>query len=192
MTVPRVVVLVEGDSDRAALAAAARRGGHDLAGVEVVPMGGVTNTRAFAQRYGPPGLGLTLAGLYDAPDEAVVRRGLAAADLAPGEGAGLSSLGFFGCDPDLEGELVRAHGVAGVEAVVESAVESRSLARLSQMPAQAGWSREAVLRRFLGVRSGRKARYAVLLVETLPPDRLPRPLADLLSWVSGPAGRAGR
>ena len=61
----------------------AERQGRDLAacGIEVVAMGGITNTRAFALRYGPQGLGVRLAGLYDAPDEAKLRRGLLAAGL---------------------------------------------------------------------------------------------------------------
>jgi hypothetical protein len=49
------------------------------------------------------------------------------------------------------------------------------------MPAQRNWTREAVLRRFLGVRSGRKARYAALLVDALEPGRVPKPLAAVLA-----------
>jgi hypothetical protein len=51
------------------------------------------------------------------------------------------------------------------------------------MPAQRGWTREALLRRFLGVRSGRKARYAALLVEAMDTERAPEPLAALLARV---------
>ena len=70
MSSPRAVVLVEGDSDRVALLTLAGRCGRSLAdeGVEVVAMGGITNTRAFAWHYGPRGLGIPLAGLYDAPE----------------------------------------------------------------------------------------------------------------------------
>src|SRR5918994_534746 len=75
---PRAVVLVEGNSDRVALHTLATRLGRDLVaeGIEVVAMGGITNTRTFASRYGPQGLGVTLAGLYDAAEEAVLRQGL--------------------------------------------------------------------------------------------------------------------
>ncbi|MFD1828022.1 MULTISPECIES: hypothetical protein [Mumia] len=52
------------------------------------------------------------------------------------------------------------------------------------MPAQRDWTQEAVLRRFLGVRAGRKSRYAALLVEALEPDRVPEPLAAVLNRVS--------
>jgi DNA mismatch repair protein MutL len=51
------------------------------------------------------------------------------------------------------------------------------------MPAQRSWPREAVLRRFLGARSGRKARYAALLVQALALDHLPEPLAAVLRRV---------
>jgi hypothetical protein len=182
----RAVVLVEGESDRIALLTLAERRGRDLAAerVDVVAMGGITNTRAFATRYGPHGLGVPLAGLYDAPDEPKLVNGLVAAGLgAASEPDGLAGLGFFRCSDDLEDELIRALGVPGVEAVIDAAGESHSLRLLAGMPAQRGWTREAVLRRFLGVRSGRKARYAALLVEALPADRVPQPLAAVLTRV---------
>ena len=182
----RRVVLVEGASDRVALLTLAERRGRDLAseGIEVVPMGGITNTRAFASHYGPLGLGLPLAGLYDAGEEARVRHGLAAAGLAAAlEPHGPSGLGFHRCSDDLEDELIRALGVERVEAVIENAGESRSLRLLAGMPAQRGWPRVAVLRRFLGARSGRKARYAALLVRARDPDLAPEPLSAVLARV---------
>ena len=182
----RAVVLVEGNSDRVALHTLAGRRGRDLAaeGIEVVAMGGITNTRALASRYGPHGLGVPLAGLYDAAEEARLRHGLAAAGLRTAlQPDGLSGLGFYRCSADLEDELVRALGVEAVEAVIEAAGEAHSLRLLAGMPAQRGWTREAVLRRFLGVRSGRKARYAALLVEALEPGRVPEPLTAVLARV---------
>ena len=182
----RTVVLVEGESDRIAVHGVALRSGRNLEaeGIDVVAMGGVTNTRACAMHYGPCGQGLALAGLYDAPDEATVRQGLASAGLVAAlDGDGLSGLGFYKCSLDLEDELIRALGVAAVEAVIEATGETRSLRLLAGMPAQRGWEREAVLRRFLGARSGRKARYAELLVAALEPDRVPDPLAALLARI---------
>lgn len=184
MSTPRVVVLVEGNSDRAALHAVARRTGRDLLdeGVEVVAMGGITNTRACASHYGPRGLDLPLSGLYDAADEAKLRRGLVAAGLGPAlEPADLPGLGFHSCSADLEDELIRALGVDAVEEVIAAAGEARSLRLLAGMPVQRTWSREAVLRRFLGSRSGRKSRYAALFVEALEPDRIPEPLTAALA-----------
>jgi hypothetical protein len=173
---PHAVVLVEGHSDRVALEALARRLGRDLAaeGVEVVAMGGITNIRSFALRYGPQGLGVPLAGMYDAPEEHIVLRGLAA--------AGVPAEDFFACHADLEEELVRALGADAAEAVVAATGELRSLQRLTGMPAQRGWSREALLHRFLGG-AGRKARYAALFVEALPTGKAPPPLSAVLDRV---------
>src|SRR5689334_16452943 len=112
----RVVVLVEGESDRVALLTLASRQGRDLGaeGVEVLAMGGITNTFAYAQRH----QGGRLAGLYDAAEGPHLRAAL--------DRAGVSPETFFGCDPDLEYELIRALGVEGVEAVIESEGELRS------------------------------------------------------------------
>lgn len=184
VTTPRVAVLVEGHSDRVALEALAHRHDRDLAaeGIEVIAMGGITNVRRFAARYGPRGLGSQLAGLYDAAEEPQLRRGLAAAGFTVAlQPDGPLELGFFRCEADLEDELIRALGVEAVEAVIDTAGETRSLRLLAAMPVQRSWTREAVLRRFLGARSGRKALYAALLVDALEPDDAPAPLSALLA-----------
>jgi predicted ATP-dependent endonuclease of OLD family len=51
----RLAILVEGDSDRAAVLALARALGTDLAdsGVVVVAMGGITNTARYVSELGP-------------------------------------------------------------------------------------------------------------------------------------------
>lgn len=186
VTTLRAVVLVEGDSDGVAVNTLAGRLRRDLAaeGIEVVATGGITNTRAFASRYGPHGLGVRLAGLYDVPQEPELRRGLAAAGLREAlEPEGPAKLGFYACTVDLEDELIRALGVEAVEAVIEAAGEAQSLRLLAGMPAQRDWPREAVLRRLLSARSGRKARYAALLVEAVELERTPRPLTALLDRV---------
>ena len=74
----RAAVLVEGESDRLAVEALARRRGRDLGteGVAVVPMGGSKNINRFLDRYGPIGLDLHLAGLCDAGEESDFRRAL--------------------------------------------------------------------------------------------------------------------
>lgn len=182
MSAPRVVVLVEGESDRVALRVLSGRLGRDLAaeGVTILPMGGVTNIGAFASEHGPQGLGRRVIGLYDVAEKHHVRRGLAAAGLPVDPVVGPVAQGFHACDPDLEGELLRALELDAAEAVVDRAGEGRSLRLLAQMPAQRGWSREQLLRRFLGSQSGRKARYAELFTQALDLDRAPRPLLDVL------------
>jgi hypothetical protein len=180
---PRGVILVEGDSDRIALHGLAARLGRDLTAerIDVVAMGGITNTRTFALRYGPRGLGLPLAGLYDAAEEGKLRRGLTDAGLSVDtDPDGPGALGFYRCTRDLEDELIRSVGVERVEDVIAVAGEAASLRRLAAMPAQRDWSRAAVLRRFIGTRAGRKARYAALLVQAVEPERMPAPLAAVL------------
>ena len=96
------------------------------------------------------------------------------------ETSDLDEVGFFRCEADLEDELIRALGLDRVEAVIAAAGETRSLHLLAQMPAQRGWSRLAVVRRFLCSQSGRKARYAALFVEALDLSRVPPPLGEVL------------
>src|SRR5919198_4000268 len=117
----RSVMLVEGPSDAAAVQALARRLGHDLdaEGVAIVAIGGYGNLGRFLERYGPAGLNVGLAGLYDAPEERHFRRGLARAgfgsDLTRAE---LEAVGFYWCGAHPEGELTRALGPAGMEEVL--------------------------------------------------------------------------
>lgn len=181
---PRVVVLVEGESDRVALAALAMRLGRDLAGdgVAVVAMHGITNLTRHLTAIAADGR-TAVGGLYDLPEARHVRRALVRAGHPAGPGADLEALGFFGCDADLEDELIRALGIPGVEEVIEAAGELRSLHLLAGMPAQRDWTSREVLRRFMGSQSGRKARYAALLVEALDLDRIPQPLHRLLSRI---------
>jgi Overcoming lysogenization defect protein-like, TOPRIM domain len=118
----RAAVLVEGQSDRLAVEALARRRGRDLdaEGVAVVPMGGSKNINRFLDRYGPVGLDLRLAGLCDAGEEGDFRRALERADLGRDlSRAGMERLGFYVCEADLEEELIRALGPAAVEGVLD-------------------------------------------------------------------------
>lgn len=174
MPSPRAVVLVEGDSDRIALRTLASRRGHDLqtAGVEILAMGGITNTYRHLQQYAASGV--RLAGLYDAPEERHVRSAL--------ERTGVASDGFFACEPDLEYELIRALGADAFTAIVAAEGEARSLELLAGMPAQHGWARDEVLHRFLGSQGGRKARYARRCVESLDLDAVPVPLDAVLTY----------
>src|SRR4051812_21530184 len=102
---PRAVVLVEGISDRIALETLADRRGRDLAldGVSIVPIGGAQAIGRFLNLYGPKGLDIAVAGLCDAGEERVLRRGLEQGGLgAELDRAAMEALGFYVCDRDLE------------------------------------------------------------------------------------------
>jgi hypothetical protein len=180
----RAAILVEGWSDQAALEALARRRGVDLGAeaIAIVPMGGITNIGKFAAALGPPGLGLGLAGLYDAAEEPHVVRSLRRLGLG---GAGhrddAAQAGFFVCDADLEDELIRALGTAAVERVLDDEGELESFRIFQGQPAQRGRAGDAQLRRFMGTRARRKIRYGALLVDALPLDRVPRALDAVLA-----------
>lgn len=181
------VVLVEGASDAAAVVAVAHRLGRDLEteGVSVVPLGG-------ASAYGDALCSLILtqrftgvvAGLYDEAEASEVRRGLARAGLGHDLGrTDMEALGFHVCVADLEDEMIRALGAATVEHVIAREGEMRAFRTMQRQPAWRGRPVEDQLRRFIGVKSGRKVRYGRLLVEAVETDRVPRPLRRLLEHV---------
>ena len=182
----RAVVLVEGISDQRALETLAERRGRalDAEGISVVSIGGAQAIGKFLQRFGPQGLDVRLAGLYDAAEEGDFRRGLERAgfgsDLSRAE---MEQLGFYGCDADLEEELIRALGSEAVEHVVEAHGDLGSFRTLQKQPAWQGRPTEEQLRRFMGSGGRRKIRYARFLVEALELDQVPRPLAQVLAHV---------
>jgi hypothetical protein len=180
------VILVEGLSDQHALEALSRRRERDLPGegVDIVAMGGARNIRSSLERYGPQGLDVNVRGLCDAREEPEFRRALE----RTGFGANLSrrdmeALGFFVCVADLEDELIRALGVDTVEQVISANGELELLRALQRQPAQRDRTIEQQLHRFMGTKSGRKLRYARLLVDALDLARVPRPLELLLESV---------
>ena len=180
---PRSIVLVEGPSDGAAVRALARRQGRDLEaeGVSIVAMGGYGNLGGFLERYGPAGLGIRLAGLYDTGEEHHFRRGLEQAGFGSVlTRADLEALGFYGCEVDLEDELTRALGPAAMEKVLAAQGELRAFRTYQKQPAHRERAIEAQLRGFLW---NRKLEYGVLLVDALDLDRVPRPLAAVLAHV---------
>jgi hypothetical protein len=181
----RAVVLVEGLSDRIALEAVASRRGRSLGaeGVSVVDMGGAKNVGRFLERFGPPGLDLAIAGLYDVAEEPDVRRGLERVGLGSELfRADIERLGFFACVEDLEDELVRAVGADGVVDVIGARGELGPFRTLSKQPEWRERPAEERLRRFLG-NASRKIEYAPLLVALLDPSAVPRPLDEVLRHV---------
>ncbi|MFD3582269.1 TOPRIM nucleotidyl transferase/hydrolase domain-containing protein [Streptomyces sp. NPDC058683] len=171
----RTAVLLEGLSDLAAVEALAARRGRDLAaeGVVVVPMGGAMSVGRYAGLLGPPGLGLCLAGLCDEGEQGFYERGLTRAQ------APLQDI--YVCAADLEDELIRALGVAGVEEILRAEGDFRAWQTFQRQPAQHNRRRHQQMRRFLGTKKGRKIRYGRLLVEALAPDRTPPPLDGLFA-----------
>ncbi len=174
------LVLVEGISDQIAVETAAAARGRDLDAerVVVVPIGGAHAIARFLATSGPAGDGrVRLTGLCDLPEEQLFRRGLDAA-------TGVEHLGVFVCVADLEDELIRAVGTAGVEALFDAQGDLGSLRSLQRQPAWRDRDSGAQLRRFLGAGARRKLRYARLLVEAAAArDALPRPLDALLAAV---------
>ena len=164
------VLLVEGASDKVAVETLARRRGRDLAaeGVEVMAIGGAQAVRRVLASLE----GRRVAALCDVGEEALFRRA--------GLGASLHV-----CDPDLEGELIRALGAKAVEEVLAANGDLSSFRTMQLQPVWRGRPVEDQLRRFLGSGARRKIRYAALLVEALDLERMPAPLDVALAAVSG-------
>ena len=181
------VVLVEGISDQIALETAAVGRGRDLDAERVVimPIGGAHAIVRFLTRLGPLGIRMRLAGLCDLREEEVFRRGLDVTHVgSPRTRTDMERLGFYVCVNDLEEELIRAVGIAGVEALFDSQGDLRSFRSFQSQPAWRGQRPEAQMWRFLRSSSRRNLRYARLLVEAAAGrDTLPRPLDALLTTV---------
>jgi OLD-like protein len=180
------VVLVEGISDQNAVEALAVRRNRDLAGegICVLPIGGAMGVGRFLRLFGAQGLALNMRGLCDEAEEGYFQRGLEQAGLGTGlTRPAMESLGFYVCVADLEDELIRALGPAGVERVIAAEQDLAKFRVFQNQPAQREWALERQLRRFMGTISGRKARYARALVRALDPNRIPRPLDQLLPGV---------
>jgi hypothetical protein len=182
----RAVVLVEGMSDQRALEALARRRCLDLddEGISIVPIGGAQAIGGFLELYGPPGLDVRLAGLFDAGEERDFRRGLERAGLGSNlTRADLERLGFYVCVADLEDELIRSLGAEAVVQVVADQGDLGPFRTFQKQPEWRGRPTESQLRRFMGSGGRRKIRYATLLVDALDLTRVPRPLDRVLAHV---------
>ena len=93
-------------------------------GVTVVAIGGAQAIERTLQGLS----GVRVAGLYDVAEERDVLRGL--------ERAGRGADGFFACDPDLEGELVRALGTERMLELVEARGQLGAFTTYRKQPAQ--------------------------------------------------------
>ena len=164
-------MLVEGSSDRRAVETLARRRGRDLdaEGVVVVEMGGYGNLPRVLEEY----RGIPVAGIYDAGEERHFLRALRCESRAD-----LERAGFYACTRDLEDELTRAVGPDGVQRVLADQGELRAFRTYQKQPAHRARPLEEQLYGFMW---NRKQRYAVLLVEALDLERVPRPLDRVLA-----------
>ncbi|HET7759443.1 MAG TPA: TOPRIM nucleotidyl transferase/hydrolase domain-containing protein [Gaiellaceae bacterium] len=162
----RAVVLVEGTSDLVALETLALRRGRDLAaeGVVVDAIGGAQAVRRALARHDSA----RVIGLVDAGEADGFRRALDE---------------VFVCDPDLEGELIRALGADEVLRVLDAHGDLGPFRTLQKQPSWRGRAVEEQLRRFLGSGGSRKIQYARRLVEALDLDRVPAPLDGVLAVV---------
>jgi len=166
----KAILLVEGESDRIAVERLAARRGRDLVaeGIAVVAVGGVHALERVlwtleAER---------VAGLYDRGEEVAVRRALQRAGVTPD--------GFHACDPDLEGELVRALGPESMIRLVQERGHLAAFRTYQKQPDKRLLPLEAQLHGWL---HNWKVRYAEALVDALDLDRVPAPLDGVLAHV---------
>ncbi|TQJ08932.1 hypothetical protein FB458_2033 [Lapillicoccus jejuensis] len=182
---PVGTVLVEGESDARAVEALARRAGLDGASYVVVAMGGVTNVGRHLRELVDERPDALVAGLCDAGEVDVVARALTRSGFGRAlDRWDLAALGFFVCEADLEDELLRALGDGAALEVVEGQGDLRSFHAMPEQAPHRDRPLRQRLRRFLGSGSGRKIRYAPLLVEALPAGAEPAPLAALVAHVA--------
>lgn len=180
------VIVVEGISDQIAVETVARRLGRDLdaEGIAVLPVGGAHAAARYLYELGPAGEHLELAGLCDADAAETYRRAVIRAGIGrPRTTDDLARLGFHVCVRDLEDELIRAVGPDRVVAVIESQGERGPWRTFQKQPE---WRSRPIgdqLHRFIGSKARRSLRYARLLVEAVPLDRVPRPLTGVLEHV---------
>ena len=175
------VVLFEGESDRLAFEAVARRLEVmlDRASIALVNLGGITNLRRRLGELRSHPRPTRVIGLYDGAERLYVIRVLVDAGLLEEEGDP-EAVGFFGCERDLEDEVIAAAGPDLVLDTLDERGELRRFRMFQAQPAQRTRSIEAQLRRFAGTAAGRKARFAADIIDALPVESMPRPLVALL------------
>ena len=153
-----MVIAVEGTSDRTVLLAIARRLGIPLDGVTIEPIGGAHGVRRFVAGLGSE---VHVRGLCDEREAPLFRRVLD---------------DVYVCVPDLEAELIRALGPERVVELVDD-----SFRTLQRQPFHRDRPLDAQLHRWLRSISTRSPRYLPLFVDALDLDRIPAPLAGVLS-----------
>lgn len=173
-----ITLLVEGEFDRAALAALAPRFGLDLdtEDLSVTVIGGAGNfgraiAEAAEQRH-------RVCGLYDEAEERFVAR-----SLNRQEGEDLTRQGFFACRPDLELELVRAIGVVEMTTLLDAHGDLKTFRTFQDQAAHRDFEPLDQVRRYVAASGARKAKYAALMAEAVPLEAVPEPLDGLIQWI---------
>jgi len=181
----QAVVLVEGESDKAALETLARCLGRDLAseGVSIRSMGGATSIGGFlSDTLSSASPSTMLAGLCDEAEVAHFSRALENAGFGPDLSVSdMETLGFFVCHRDLEDELIRSLGSAAIEGILDQQGELRSFRTFQNQPPWRDRPLVEQFHRFSGIKSGRKVRFGRVLFDALDLSNVPRPLEAVLA-----------
>lgn len=175
-----ITILVEGESDKAAVVALAPRFGVDLAAenITVTVIGGAGNFgRAIPEAAAQ---GHRVGGLYDEAEERFV-----ADALNRQTGEDLTRQGFFACRPDLELELVRAIGAADMTPLLEANGDLKTFRSFQDQPKYRDGDVLEQLRRYIGANGARKAKYAALMADAVDFGSVPEPLEGVVNWIWG-------
>ena len=161
---------MEGESDRIAVETLAVRRCRSLSaeGIEVIAVGGAHAIERVLRGVEAE----RVVALYDRAEELVVRSALAR--------AGVTLDGLFTCDPDMEGELVRALGTQRMLELVQQRGQIAAFRTYQRQPEKRSLPLEAQVHGWL---HNWKVRYAAALVNALDLDRVPAPLDGVLASV---------
>lgn len=173
-----ITILVEGESDKAAVVALAPRLGVDLGAedITVTVIGGAGNFgRAIPEAVK---LGHRVGGLYDEAEEHFVGDAL---NRQAGED--LTRQGFFACRPDLELELVRAIGAVEMTPLFDAHGDLKTFRNFQDQPKYRDADVVEQMRRYIGANGARKAKYAAIMADAVPFEDVPEPLQGLVNWI---------
>lgn len=175
-----ITLLVEAESDKAALTTLAPRFGVDfeVENITVTVINGAGNFgRAIDEATAA---GHRVGGLYAESEERFV-----AFALNRQEGEDLTRQGFFACRRDLIDELVRAIGVSELTPLLESKSDLKGFRAFQGQGAHIEAEATEQLRRFLSANGARKADYAARMADEVPFEDIPEPLNGLINWIWG-------
>ena len=175
-----ITLLVEGESDKAALQTLATRFGVDVVAddITISVINGAGNFgRAIAEAAAQ---GHRVGGLYDEGEERFV-----AGALNRQEGEDLTRQGFFACRRDLEDELIRAIGVAAITPLLESKSDLKGFRAFQGQEAHSSAEPGEQLRRFISATGARKRDYAAVMAAEVAFEDVPEPMSGLINWIWG-------